>query len=90
MKEIKPAHTHTSKNTFDSLFTKENYRWMLIGGLVIIIGFLLMAGGKNTDPNTFDYNVVYSFRRITLAPLVIVGGLLIEIYAIFKKTASTK
>lgn len=90
MKESQPAGTHTSQNSFDSLFTKENYRWMFIGALVIIIGLLLMAGGKNTDPNTFDYNVVYSFRRVTLAPIVIVAGFLIEIYAIFKKPSATK
>jgi hypothetical protein len=45
----------------------------------------LMAGGKNTDPTTFDPNVVYSKTRITVAPIVIIAGILIEIYAIFKK-----
>ncbi|BAV09139.1 Protein of unknown function [Filimonas lacunae] len=72
------------KPSIPVLFTKENYMWMLIGAAVVALGLLLMSGGKN-EPNQFDYKVVYSFRRITLAPIVIVLGLLIEIYAIFKK-----
>ncbi len=44
-----------------------------------------MSGGKNTDPNVFDKNVVYSTTRITVAPILIILGLVIEIYAIFKK-----
>ena len=68
-----------------SIFTKENYKWMLIGGLVMLAGFLLMIGGKSADPNVFNKDEVYSFRRITLAPLLIIGGLIIEIYAIMKK-----
>lgn len=67
------------------LFTKENYVLMLVGGAIVALGMLLMSGGKNDDPNTFDYNVVYSTTRITIAPIVIVLGLLVEIYAIFKK-----
>lgn len=58
---------------------------MLIGGLVMLAGFLLMIGGKSADPNVFNKDEVYSFRRITLAPLLIIGGLIIEIYAIMKK-----
>lgn len=71
------------------LFTKENYMWMAIGAAVVALGFILMSGGKNTDPNTFDYKVVYSTTRITIAPILIVGGLMIEIYAIFKKPKQT-
>lgn len=67
------------------LFTKENYKWMIIGAVVVALGLLLMAGGKNQDPNQFDYKVVYSTTRVTIAPIVIVLGLLVEIYAIFKK-----
>ena len=68
-----------------NLFTKENYKWMLIGFIVIIIGLLLMIGGKSPDPNQFHRDEVYSFRRITLAPIVILAGFVIEIYAIFRK-----
>jgi hypothetical protein len=58
---------------------------MLIGAVVMTIGFFLMAGGKSTDPNVFNDAQIYSFRRITLAPILIVGGLVVEIYAIIKK-----
>lgn len=67
------------------LFTKDNYKWMLIGLMIMALGFFLMAGGKSTDPNVFNDNQIYSFRRITLAPILIVGGLIVEIFAIMKK-----
>ncbi len=71
-----------------NLFTKENYKWMLIGFVVIIVGVLLMIGGKSSDPSQFHKEEVYSFRRITLAPIIILAGLAIEIYAIFRKPAN--
>lgn len=67
------------------LFTKENYKWMLIGFVVLILGFFLMAGGKSADPNVFNDNEIYGFQRITLAPILIIAGLVIEVYAIMKK-----
>jgi len=74
-----------STSTFTSLFEKPNL-WMMLTGLACIaIGMLLMAGGKSNDPGVFNENEVYSFRRITLAPILIIAGLAIEIYAIFKK-----
>ena len=73
-----------TKNT--PLFGKENLAWMLIGLVIIVIGLVLMAGGKSSDPNVFNENEVYSFRRITLAPILIVAGLLIEVFAIMKKS----
>ena len=72
----------TNKNT---LFGKQNLRWMLIGAVVIILGFLLMAGGKSEDPNVFNEAEVYNTTRITIAPLLIIAGLIIEVYAIMKK-----
>lgn len=71
-----------------TLFGKANYRWMLIGAIVIVLGMVLMSGGKNQDPNQFDESLVYGFRRITVAPILILAGLVIEIYAIFKKPAA--
>ncbi len=68
-----------------ALFTKENYKWMAIGGIIIILGMILMSGGKSDNPNVFDPHVVYSFTRVTVAPILIVGGLLIELYAILRK-----
>jgi hypothetical protein len=68
-----------------SLFTKDNYLWMLAGIAVMAIGFFLMSGGKSADPKVFNDNEVYSTTRITIAPMLIIGGLLIEIFAIMKK-----
>lgn len=83
VKETKPAE----KVITDSrpLFAKDNFKVMLAGLAVIVIGFLLMMGGASGDPNNFRPEEVYSFRRITLAPIVIVLGLLIEVYAIMRK-----
>ncbi len=67
------------------LFKKENLIWMAAGALLIIIGLALMSGGKMPDPNTWDPDIIYSFRRTVLAPIVILAGLGVEIYAIFKK-----
>ena len=66
-------------------FGKSNYKWMLIGAACIVIGMFLMSGGKSPNPDVFNADEVYSFRRITLAPIVIIIGFIIEIYAIFKK-----
>ncbi len=67
-----------------SYFDKSNYTWMLIGAAVMILGFLLMAGGRSDDPNVFKPEEVYSTTRITIAPMLILAGLVIEIYAIFR------
>ena len=72
----------TGKN---SLFTKDNYIWMLAGLAVIALGFFLMAGGKSADPKVFNDTEVYSTTRITIAPILIIAGLVIEIFAIMKK-----
>ena len=67
------------------LFEKQNLRLMLVGAVVIALGMILMVGGKSKDPSVFNYNEVYSFTRVTIAPIAIIIGLAIEIYAIFKK-----
>lgn len=76
---------HIAKTQQGDLFTKDNYWWMLIGVVIVAIGILLMVGGKSKDPQIFQADVIYSFTRITLAPILIVGGLVIEVYAIMKK-----
>ena len=81
--------TDLKQKPLPALFSKDNYTWMIIGAVVVALGMFLMSGGKNQDPNTFDYNVVYSTTRITIAPILIVAGLLIEVYAIFKKPKQT-
>jgi Protein of unknown function (DUF3098) len=67
------------------LFGKENFIWMLAGLLIMALGFFLMSGGKSSDPNVFNDSEVYSPVRITVAPLLIIGGLVIEIFAIMRK-----
>jgi hypothetical protein len=77
-----------SQNNNKSLafFGRSNYIWMMVGAALIILGMILMSGGKSADPNVFNANEVYSFRRITLAPILIIAGFIVEIYAIFKKS----
>ena len=67
------------------LFDKQNYILMLAGVVVLALGFFLMAGGKSADPKVFDAKEVYSTTRITIAPILIVAGFVIEIFAIMKK-----
>ena len=88
MAEIKKTKAPKASLNTTPLFGKENYTWMLVGIVLVVLGLILMAGGKSKDPNIFNANEVYSFRRITLAPVLILIGLGIEIYAIFKKSKS--
>ncbi len=67
------------------ILKKENYMLMGLGVIVLIIGFLLMTGGASEDPNVFAKEEIYSFRRITLAPIVVLIGFGIQIFAIFRK-----
>jgi hypothetical protein len=67
-----------------ALFDRTNIQWMLIGGAVIGLGFILMAGGKSDNPAEFHPEEVYSTTRITIAPILILIGFIIEIYAIFR------
>ncbi|HYC39297.1 MAG TPA: DUF3098 domain-containing protein [Chitinophagaceae bacterium] len=79
----------TQKQSSPSIFTRENYVWMLAGAVLIAVGMLLMSGGKsNRDPSVFDADAVYSFTRITLAPILIIAGLVVEIFAIFRQPRS--
>ena len=71
-------------NVGEFAFGKENYRLMLIGLAFIVLGFLLMVGGGSTDPSKFNPEI-FSFRRITLAPILILAGYVIEIFAIMKR-----
>lgn len=75
-----------SETKAPSLFNKANYGWMLAGLVLIAAGMFLMSGGKsNTDPAVFNKEAVYSPMRITVAPILILLGLVVEIFAIFKK-----
>jgi len=69
-------------------FGKENYRILIVGVVLVVIGYLLMIGGGSDDPNVFNAEEIFSTRRITVAPILILLGFVIEIYAIFKKPAA--
>ena len=70
------------------IFQKRNYLYMFVGLALITLGFILMSGGTDDDPNIFNPEI-YNFRRIRLAPTLVLIGLGIEVYAIllnpFKK-----
>lgn len=66
------------------LFSKENYKFLLIGLGVIALGFILMSGGGSEDPNVFNEAELFSWRRIRLAPTVVLIGFGITIYSILK------
>lgn len=75
--------------SFDFPFAKENYRLLIIGIAIIILGFILMTGGGSDDPNVFNPEI-FSFRRITLAPMLSLFGFIFIIYAIMKKPRETE
>lgn len=64
--------------------TTKNYVLLLFGFCVIVLGFVLMAGGGSDSPEAFDY-AMFSFRRITLAPILVIGGFVFEVFAILKR-----
>jgi membrane-bound ClpP family serine protease len=76
----------TDKESF--ALAKENYILLIIGFVIIVLGFILMIGGKSEDPTVFNEEEIFSFRRITLAPIVVLAGFIFEIWAIMKKPKS--
>lgn len=76
-KELKPV--------IDFPFGKENYRLMLIGIAVIFLGFILMSGGGSDDPAVWDPSI-FNTRRTVIAPVLVIAGFIIEIFAIMKKS----
>ena len=68
----------------DFLFNKRRYRLLFISVIIIMIGFLLMSGGESNNPEIFS-NEIYNFRRIRLAPLVVILGFTLCIITILKK-----
>jgi hypothetical protein len=71
--------------SFPLLFTKQNYLYIGLGCGLIALGMILMLGGAMKDPNVWDESIIYSTRRMVFAPIVILAGLGMQIYAIFKK-----
>ena len=77
------------KTKTEFIFQKKNYQFMFLGLGFIALGFILMSGGGSDDPNVFNPDI-YSFRRIRLAPTLVLIGLGIEIYAILLNPHKTK
>lgn len=72
-----------SSNNF--VFSKKNIMFIIIGCVVTLIGFFLMMGGGSDDPNVFNEEEMFSFTRITLAPILVIGGYALVIFGIMKK-----
>ncbi|GJM32446.1 MAG: hypothetical protein DHS20C18_14470 [Saprospiraceae bacterium] len=82
------SRSRTSTNSAparEMVFGQETYIWMGIGAALVFIGMLLMTGGAMPNPDVWDENIIYSTRRTLIAPIVIIAGLGVEIYAILKK-----
>ncbi|MBL0129176.1 MAG: DUF3098 domain-containing protein [Flavobacteriales bacterium] len=72
----------------DMAFTAINYKLMLIGLAIVVVGYVLMSGGGSGDPNVFDESEIFSPRRITAAPIITLIGYLFVVYAIMKRDHS--
>ncbi|MBD5389708.1 MAG: DUF3098 domain-containing protein [Bacteroidales bacterium] len=72
------------KKGFDFAFRKENYILMGVGVLLLILGYVLLSGGGSDDPNVFS-EALFNTRRLVVAPLVILAGFIVEIWAIMKR-----
>lgn len=87
---IKKTTTATTdkaaKQTAWFAIDRQNYKYMAIGFGVIVLGFLLMLGGGSDNPDVFNGEKLFSFTRITLAPIVVIAGFAIEVYAIMRKS----
>lgn len=77
--------TGGAKGSVEFIFDKKNYYLMLGGIALMALGFILMLGGNMPSPDVWEPERIYSFRRVTLAPMLILAGLGLEVYAIFKK-----
>ena len=73
-----------AEHKIDFAFGKENYKLLLIGLGFIVLGFILMIGGGSSDPKVFSY-ALFDFQRLTLAPILVLAGYIIEIFAIMKR-----
>ena len=82
---VRTSRAGKSSTAVEMTFNMTHYMWMGIGAVLVILGLFLMAGGGMEDPNEWNEDVIYSARRTVLAPFLILAGLGVEIYAIFKK-----
>ena len=65
-------------------FSKENYIWLCVGIVLLVVGYVLMSGGGSDNPNEFHADQIFSARRITLAPITVLAGYGTILYAILK------
>lgn len=86
---MKKEQNNQPSNDSRMALTTKNYVLMLIGFAVIVLGFVLMSGGGSASPDEFNYEM-FNFRRITLAPILVIGGFAFEIYAIMKRFDNNK
>ena len=84
---MKRQKIRRNKEKQKTLFEKRNYQLMFIGIGLIAIGYIIMSGGGSDDPKVFNYEM-FNFRRIRLAPIFILSGFAVEIYAIMYKPNS--
>jgi hypothetical protein len=90
-KKVKPTSSrksskeNTPKKDVEMVFKKDNFLWMGVGIALIALGMILMLGGAMPSPDVWDDSIIYSWRRTVLAPAVILAGLGMQVYAIFKK-----
>ncbi len=72
------------------VFGWDNYKWMLIGVALLVVGFVLMWGGGSDDPNVFNYEEIFAWRRIGLAPMVVLAGFGVVGYGIMHRFGNKK
>ena len=85
---VKNQNTKIEEKDLGFAFHKENYILLISGLILIAVGFLLMLGGGSDDPKVFS-EALFDFRRLTLAPILILAGFIVEIYAIMKRPKSS-
>ncbi|MDR1985207.1 MAG: DUF3098 domain-containing protein [Prevotellaceae bacterium] len=85
IKKSTPIKENENKNF---AMPRQSYKYLAIGFAIIVIGFLLMIGGGSENPAEFDESAMFSFRRITLAPIIVVAGFIFVGYAIMRKPKS--
>ncbi len=85
MAQTKKDQKNQEKDQSSFAFGRINYKLLLVGLGLLFLGYLLMIGGAADNTNEFSYEI-FSFRRITLAPILVIAGFVVEIFAIMKKS----
>lgn len=85
VQESKTAGLKTSGGNTEMLYQKRHLQIILLGIVIMLLGYAAMSGGSMPDSNTWDDDLIYGFRRTVLAPVLILAGLGIQIYAVFKR-----